>query len=120
MDKDQAEKQRETEISTHVFSVSSGMVGVCLTVIGLIRVVITLRKISTIADDLLAIDALLFLIASLLSYAALRTRAVRRMQLFERIADRVFICAMILMTIVCGILTYAISATVESTLISFR
>ena len=101
MSSDQSEKERETNISTHVFSVSSGMVGVCLTVIGLIRVVVTLRKISTIADDLLAIDALLFLIASLLSYAALRTPGTRRMQMFERIADRVFICAMILMTIVC-------------------
>ena len=30
------------------------MVGVCLTVIGLIRVVITLGKADTVADDLLA------------------------------------------------------------------
>lgn len=113
----QSDQRREIDISTHVFSVSAGMVGVCLTVIGLIRVVITLRKVSTIADDLLAIDALLFLFASLLSYTALRTRAVRRMKTVERLADRIFIVAMILMTVVCGILTYAISATVEQTLI---
>ena len=112
-----ANQRLEKDISIHVFSVSAGMVGVCLTVIGLIRVVITLRKISTIADDLLAFDALIFLMASLLSYTAMRTRNNRRMHFVEKLADRLFIFAMILMTVVCGILTYAISATVEQGLI---
>jgi len=39
------------------------MVGVCLTVIGLIRVVISLGTVDTLADDLLAADSLLFLIS---------------------------------------------------------
>ena len=54
------------------------MVGVCLTVIGLIRVVITLGKADTLADDLLASDALLFLTSCLLSYSALRVRSFQR------------------------------------------
>ncbi len=86
------------------------MVGVCLTVIGLIRVVITLGQINTIADDLLAGDAFLFLVACLLSYWALRTRSIRRMHRVERFADAIFIFAMILMAAVCGVITYAISA----------
>src|SRR3977135_2786252 len=65
----------EEDICIHLFTVSSAMVGVCLTVVGLIRVVITLGKADTVADDLLASDALLFLTSCLLSYAALR-RAV--------------------------------------------
>ena len=77
------------------------MVGVCLTVIGLIRVVITLGKADTIADDLLALDALLFLISCLLSYSALRSRSFRRMHRIERAADVVFIIAMIGMTTIC-------------------
>src|SRR5262252_7622330 len=44
----------EQDICIHIFSVASAMVGVCLTVIGLIRVVITLRSADTLADDLLA------------------------------------------------------------------
>lgn len=87
------------------------MVGVCLTVIGLIRVVITLGKVDTLADDLLAGDALLFLCACLLSYVALRTRSQRRMHQVEILADRIFILAMIVMTAICGVITYAISAT---------
>src|SRR5712692_7832916 len=93
----------EEDICIHLFTVSSAMVGVCLTVIGLIRVVITLGKIDTIADDLLAADALLFLVACLLSYWALRTLSIRRMHRVERIADRVFILAMVLMTAICGV-----------------
>src|ERR1044071_8170014 len=58
----------EQDICIHIFTVSSAMVGVCLTVIGLIRVVITLGRADTLADDLLAGDALLFLISCLLSY----------------------------------------------------
>ena len=50
------------------------MVGVCLTVIGLLRVVITIQKADTVADDLLAADSILFLVSCLLSYWALRTR----------------------------------------------
>jgi hypothetical protein len=49
----------EQDICIHIFTVSSAMVGVCLTVIGLIRVVITLGRADTLADDFLAGDALL-------------------------------------------------------------
>jgi hypothetical protein len=44
----------EADICIHIFSVSAAMVGVCLTVIGLIRIIITLNPVSTLSDDLLA------------------------------------------------------------------
>lgn len=99
----------EQDISIHIFTVSSAMVGVCLTVIGLIRVVITLGRADTLADDLLAADALLFLISCLLSYWALRSRSVCRMHRLEKIADGIFIFAMIGMVIICALITYTIS-----------
>src|SRR6478609_3468225 len=99
----------EHDISIHIFTVSSAMVGVCLTVIGLIRVVITLGRADTLADDLLAGDALLFLISCLLSYWALRSRSLRRMHRLEKIADGIFILAMIGMVIICALITYTIS-----------
>lgn len=104
------DKHLEEDICIHIFTVSSAMVGVCLTVIGLIRVVITLGRVDTVTDDLLAGDALLFLVACLLSYWALRTRSLRRMHRVERLADGVFIVAMTLMTAVCGLITFAVSA----------
>jgi uncharacterized membrane protein len=99
----------EHDICIHIFTVSSAMVGVCLTVIGLIRVVITLGRADTLADDLLAGDALLFLISCLLSYWALRSRRLRRMHRLEKIADVIFIVAMIGMVIICAVITYTIS-----------
>ena len=104
-------KRLEEDICIHIFTVSSAMVGVCLTVIGLIRVVITLGKADTLADDLLASDALLFLTSCLLSYAALRVRNFRRRHRIERAADGIFIFAMVIMTLICGFITYSISVS---------
>ena len=99
----------ERDICIHIFTVSSAMVGVCLTVIGLIRVVITLGRADTLADDFLAGDALLFLISCLLSYWALRSRGLHRMHRLEKIADVIFIVAMIGMVVICALITYTMS-----------
>ena len=99
----------EQDICVDIFIVSSAMVGVCLTVIGLIRVVITLGRADTLADDFLAGDALLFLVSCLLSYWALGSRSVHRMHRMERVADAIFIIAMIEMVIICALITYTIS-----------
>ena len=104
----------EEDLCIHIFTVSSAMVGVCLTVIGLIRVVVTLGTADTLADDLLAGDALLFLISCLLSYWALRSRTMRRMHRLEKIADGIFIIAMISMVIICALITYSVSVPTGS------
>src|SRR6266542_3483341 len=104
-----ANSHLEEDICIHIFTVSSAMVGVCLTVIGLIRVVITLGTADTLADDCLAVNALLFLISCLLSYWALRSRGLRRMHRLERLVDGIFIFAMIGMVAVCALITYSIA-----------
>jgi hypothetical protein len=103
------DKRLEDDIAIHILSVSAGMVGVCLTVIGVIRVVITLRKADTFADDLLALDAILFLVAALSAYWALRTRSAQRMYRLERFADVVFLAALVLMVVVCAFIVYNIA-----------
>jgi hypothetical protein len=45
----------------------------------------------------------------LLSYWALRSRGLRRMHRLEKIADGIFIVAMIGMVVVCAVITYTIS-----------
>ena len=99
--------QLEEDLSVHILSASAAMVGVCLTVIGLIRIVITLGKLDTIADNLLAVAALIFLISCFFSYWALRTRRTRRMHRLERIADAAFLMGLLLMVAVCGVITFA-------------
>ena len=98
----------EKDISIHIFSVSAALVGVCLTVISVVRVVITATKINTVADDILAADALLFLTSCLLAYSAMRSRTEKRMRMVERAADTVFIIGLLLMAIACALITYVV------------
>lgn len=104
-----SQSRLEEDICIHIFTVSAAMVGVCLTVIGILRLVITARKEDTLADDFLAGDAVFFMISCLLSYWALRTRSTRRMHRVERIADAVFLLALLFMVGICGFITYSIA-----------
>ncbi|WP_294263370.1 hypothetical protein [uncultured Sphingomonas sp.] len=108
----QARRQRamlDERTCRMICPVAAAMVGVCLTGIGLLRVVASVRGRETIADDLLSFDALLFLAATLASYIALRVQSHQRLHGLERIADAAFIAAMVLLTLACFVITYAIS-----------
>ena len=107
MQKPQSELDKD--IFRMICPMSAGMVGVCMTTIGLIRVIISLNKVNTLADDMLALDAVLFLMATLSSYFALRRHSVRRLPRLERFADLCFTCGMSLMVIVCLFVTYSIA-----------
>jgi len=99
------------DICVHIFTASAAMVGVCLTVIGILRVVISLRKEDLVGDDLLAVNAMLYLASCLLAYWALRTRSVRRNHRLERVADAIFLVALVFTAINAGFITWAISAS---------
>ena len=86
--------------------VSAGLVGACLTAIGIIRILVRGEQVGTIADDLLSLDALLFLSASLSAYVALRIQSRVRLHWLERLADAAFILALVLLTVSCFVLTY--------------
>lgn len=89
--------------------IASAMVGVCLTGIGLLHLAVTMRGKGTFADDLLSANAVLFLIATLTSYFALRGKWRTRPHSLERIADTTFIAAMLLLTADCLVITYALN-----------
>ncbi|MGN6520085.1 MAG: hypothetical protein ACTHK2_11745 [Dokdonella sp.] len=97
----------EADLCIHIFTASAALVGVCLTVIGLIRIVVTTTKVGTVADDLLAGDATLFMVSCVLSYWALRVRSVRRMHRIEQAADAIFLVGLLLMTVACAVITFA-------------
>jgi len=94
------EKQEEN-ISIHIFSVSAAMVGVCLTVIGILNIVSSFKKIETLGDEITALNAIFFLFSCIISYTAIKTKARKRRYLLEKIADSVFLIALSLMVIVC-------------------
>lgn len=89
--------------------IAAAMVGVCLTGISLLRVVNVVKQTNTLADDLLALDAVLFLVATFSSYFALRVSTEERLHRLERFADSAFILAMTLLTATCVYITYALN-----------
>ena len=86
------------------------MTGVCLTAITVLRVVVTVGKRGAIADNPLAFDALLFPVAPLTSYLALRLREGERLHVMGRAAGLSFIAATVLLTFVCFIVMFEVAA----------
>lgn len=94
------------ELCVHIFTVSAGLVGVCLTVIGLFRVIHRLSQDGHIADNLIAIDALGFLAACLFAYLALRAHNPARRRRLQQFADVAFLLALGFMVAICGLIAY--------------
>ena len=108
MSEKQMEQELEVDLCLLIFSVSAALLGVCLTVLGIFKLLTHIRELQTYGDELLAVDAVLFLISCLLSYWALRTRGRQRVRSLEIVADVVFLIALCLMALICGLITYAV------------
>ncbi len=106
-DEAEADAGRDTHLLT-VLSVSSGMVGACLTAIGLIGIVKSLNKIETVVDDLLAIGTLVFMVAAALSFVGMRTRVGRKWRHLVRVLDVIFCVGMLLVVVAAVLLTWVV------------
>ena len=70
----------------HVFAISAAMVGVCLTVIGILRLITSQSRVETI-----------------------KTKNVRLRHLLRLIIDGSFMLALTIMVLVCTVIAYAIA-----------
>lgn len=91
-----------------ILSVSSGMVGVCLTAIGLIGIIKTQNKVEMAVDDVLAISALLFMVAAVQSFVGMRTRLSMTWRNFARVLDLVFCLGLVLVVVAIVLLTWVV------------
>lgn len=96
----------EFDITIHIFAVSATLVGVCLTVIGIFIMSRRLSHVKSYGEELLAVDALLFLVSCILSYSALRKRREGRRHRVEKIAEEVFFVALAFMAFICVFIVY--------------
>jgi hypothetical protein len=103
------EEAEESVLCVQLMSVSAGMVGVCLTVLGVFKLLRHFKGAGSLADDLVAIDSLLFVAVCILSYGGIRTASRRWQQRLERAADLCFLFALALMAVICGIIAWAIA-----------
>lgn len=92
---------------TQLFALSGAMVGVCLTVIGVFRLMSEVRNLRTLGDDLVAVDGICFLFACIFSFLTLKATDPARRRTFQRITDAFFLVGITLMVVVCAVITWA-------------
>ena len=108
MPEEPSRELREHDLTMHVFAISAGLVGVCLTAIGLLRIFTSHARVNTIAHELLAADAVLFMVCCSLSFWSFKTETPGRRRNLRRLIDTLFMLALALMVIVCALIAYAV------------
>jgi uncharacterized membrane protein len=83
-------------ISRHILPTSSNLLGITFVIFSLTKVLKLAEK--TLLDELAALNMVIFLAASLFSYASIRAR--KNTDRYEKIADTFFIMGLILMTLI--------------------
>lgn len=107
-DLDPQKEQREHDLTMHIFAMSAGLVGVCLTAIGLLRVLVSRSRVETIGEELLAGNALCFMVSCLLSFWSFKTPRPRLRAMLRKIIDGLFLLALTFMVAVCILVAYAV------------
>lgn len=101
-------EQREHELTMHVFSISAGMIGVCLTAVGILRLVAAQTNVQTLGDDLLAGDAVVFVVCCFLSFWSFKTRNHSLRRKLHVAVDLLFMLGLSIMVCVCAVIAYAL------------
>lgn len=91
----------EYDVSIHIFSASTTMIGVCFTVIGIIGLTNKINNVNSLSDDFILINALFFLISCFTSYISIRSKNITKKKLFEKIADLFFLTALLITLLIC-------------------
>lgn len=91
------ENQPGVRIANHILPTAATMTGVCVTIISIVRLTETRHHISTVIDNLLAVNSLFFLISCFLSYLSMRP--LPSAAKLEKYADIFFLIGLFLMVI---------------------
>lgn len=91
----------EIDLTVQILGVSAALIGVCVTVLSIFRAFQLPDMQAMLIDEVLAIDALIFLVCCVGAYVALRLRKRKRQLLLERIVDVLFLTGMALMAFGC-------------------
>ena len=97
----ETQNARARDIAHYIFSGSTTMIGVCITVITLFLIMGDRKK--TFADEILAVDTLFFIISAFIAYLSLRRNNNKKLELF---ADIFFFAGMLIMVVVGILIVY--------------
>src|SRR5277367_1876625 len=103
------EQAVEVDVAEKVFGNAPNMLVLCLTVIGLIKIYTRFDKVTTLADNFLAFIALGYLVATLVSYLALRSRNEAPRTQLARAADMAFLISLVCTAAEALFITFALA-----------
>jgi hypothetical protein len=104
MPKSPDEKSHDHRLT--LFAVSAGMVGVCLTGVGLIGIVKGIRNIESTVDEILSLSALLFLMSTAFYFFALYRGDQANRKWVDILADAIFFLSLTLLLVACIVFTF--------------
>lgn len=89
------DRNDKKNISRHILPTSSNLLGLCFVILTFIKIL----KLGdeTIIDEIVAMAIVLFFLSSFFSYVSMRTD--RRTQLYEKIADSIFLFGLFLLSV---------------------
>ena len=93
-------------ISHHILPTSSSMVGICMASISILRLLELTSKVALFVDVPVAVDSLIFLVASVISYLSIRSK--KNTDKLEQIADVIFLIGLTVMVVNGFLLAYEV------------
>lgn len=96
---------KQENVAHHILPTSATMIGVCMTVISIVKL-LHIGSSGAWIDKLLAIDSLTFLASAAFSYFAMRNGALARL---EKYADHLFMIGLLGMTVCALLLAFELS-----------
>ena len=92
-------------MSRHILPTSANLLGLCFVIISFIKFWAR-GRVETIIDDLVGVAVILFLFSSILSYTSMRSK--RKTELFEKIADIIFLGGLVFLSAISLILVFEV------------
>ena len=91
-------------VSHHILPTAANLLGLCFVILSVIKVM--RLGAQTVIDELVASAIVIFLVACVLSYASIRSRT--KTDLYEKVADIVFLAGLGLLTLTSLIIVFEI------------
>ncbi|NTU42558.1 MAG: hypothetical protein HGA78_05815 [Nitrospirales bacterium] len=98
------QKNDKNHVSHHILPTSSNLLALCFLLVTSIKAM-GLANLSLV-DDLTAGAIVIFLFSSIFSYAAMRSE--KKSDIYERIADGIFLAGLAFLTIISLIITFEV------------
>lgn len=104
--RDVNERQPDRQLSHHILPTAATMVGICPTLISLVKL-IEANGVMRQADEVLGVITVVFVISALMSYSSIRGRIEQRYGMWlERVADLLFIIGLVSLAAVSVLFAY--------------